>query len=111
MNEKAQEIAELLDKGEKVQAEFKELEQNEVGFDGNEVLGYMEENKIDSPKEAYRKMNGLEPASQTNETSSLAERMRENLYPQGQTGSPSPKTNSGFDDLRDRMKDFFNREK
>lgn len=106
MNDNAEKIAGLLAKGEKIQSEFAELEANEVGFDGQAVHEYMEKNEIDSPKEAYRKMNGLDPVSQ--QTSDFMENMRK-AFPSGET--PAPKTNSGFDDLRDRMREFFRREK
>ncbi len=119
---KGEEIAEILARADRNVLEFEKLEQEYIGVDREEVLNYMEENGIKSAAEAYSRMNGLEePASQgvqpTDTSGSFMKNMAKAFAIEDQApastqlgeSTPQAQNNSHFDNLRNQMRDYFNR--
>ncbi len=105
--EDEQKLNEALEPFKKINLEFQELEKEFVGVDRTEVYNYMEEKGINSVREAYNKMYGIESDSQPSE---FIESMKK-AFPLGEKEDSTKQSNSGYNGLRQKISDHLNRKR
>ena len=110
LSEEAMKVAQGYDAGMAIRGEFEQLESEFVDVDRAEILNFMEASGERSASRAYRKMNGLEAEATEQPADDFQSRVRASLGATEQRKEPYP-GNESLNDLSNRMKSFFNRDK